>query len=306
MAQVIDSAGRQSARQAVILRLASARAALFAGDAVDAATARLVNTGLERLEFYLTRRPVIAIVGEVNSGKTSVANVLTGLPVLPQGVVANTAVPVWVRHGLVPAVREPEMANGPGGIKMRLIEVALPAPRLSEFDILDMPAAPDATLAAAPGADIVVWTTVASRAWTAAERQTAERLPRRLAATSVIVATHADQLSEAERERVFQRLQRETHGRFTKVLLVDARDRGGISVGVTHEPAVGHAAFEATIDRLVAQVWRRKTERVQRTSRRLARLGLAALATAPDCHSKLENPDSDAFRLALALLDLVE
>ncbi len=54
--------------------------------------------GLARMEAVLTRPPRVAILGEVNSGKTSVADLLLGVGLLPSSVVANTRLPVLIRY----------------------------------------------------------------------------------------------------------------------------------------------------------------------------------------------------------------
>ena len=50
--------------------------------------------GLARMEQVLARPPRVAIIGEVNAGKTSVAELLLGAGILPSSVVANTRVPI--------------------------------------------------------------------------------------------------------------------------------------------------------------------------------------------------------------------
>ncbi len=54
--------------------------------------------GLARMEAVLARPPRVVILGEVNSGKTSVADLLLGVGLLPSSVVANTRLPVLIRY----------------------------------------------------------------------------------------------------------------------------------------------------------------------------------------------------------------
>ena len=54
--------------------------------------------GLALMEQILSRPPRVAVMGEVNSGKTAVADLLLGAGVLPSSVVMNTHVPILIRY----------------------------------------------------------------------------------------------------------------------------------------------------------------------------------------------------------------
>ena len=61
----------------LLARIENARSQLVAAKLPDKAV-RYCIAGLERMERVLARAPRVAILGEVNSGKTSVADLLLG------------------------------------------------------------------------------------------------------------------------------------------------------------------------------------------------------------------------------------
>lgn len=143
--------------------------------------------GLARMEAVLARPPRVVILGEVNSGKTSVADLLLGVGLLPSSVVANTRMPVLIRYAETATLHavggdtrrlltEEDLDNLPMGVELKALEIGLPSERLTEFEILDTPA-----MSAADGindeGDIRIWCTVATRSWTESERAFWSALP---------------------------------------------------------------------------------------------------------------------------------
>jgi hypothetical protein len=192
-------------------------------------------TGLGRLEALLARLPRVTILGEVNSGKTSVADLLLGVRLLPASVVANTRLPLLIYYA------ETAVLHAVGDRGRRILhaedidelpadiwelEIGLPIERLREFEIRDTPALAHLDNRDAAG-DIRIWCTVATRAWTESERARWSALPRRHWHNALLVATHRDALEDpGDAAKVEWRLRRTAGDMFRDVVIVSATDAG--------------------------------------------------------------------------------
>jgi len=276
-------------------RLRAARERLVETNINDPALTYLI-TGLARVEGIL-RRPVrVVILGESNSGKTSVADILLGHGLLPTSVVSNTRRPVLIGYAEKPAVfgvDEDETRiriDGTDGdaltdLSYRALQISLPIEQLRSFQILDTP--PSANPAAFVGeADLVVWCTVATRAWTESERAAWFSLPQRASRNAILVATHKDGLeTDEDMTRVATRLKSLTNGQFRDVVLVDAE-------GVGEAGATGSDAWSGALElrdgvrRAVADIIERRAQKAEKIVRRLARLTFHHFASGeerPEC-----------------------
>lgn len=265
----------------------------------DLAELSFTRLALERLAGALRRVPCVVAMGEVNSGKTSVANRMISASVLPSAVVANTAVPVRVRYAATPGVslvgsdkRYPLNSmslDEVSDVDVQAVEVGLPEPRLRSFELIDTPADGDLS-ALADEADILIWCTTATRAWTESERRKVMDLPARFRRSSVLVATHADALSEADGERVLERLRDVAGELFSSIVLVNAAEERVPSLQVAGRPAPQIAALQAQLDFLLARFSSHRAKVGRKLLRRLAGMSLQALpesadqsAASPDC-----------------------
>jgi hypothetical protein len=239
--------------------------------------------GLGRIEEMLRRPLRIVVLGEYNSGKTSVTDLLIGSGLLPSSVVSNTGVPVLVSHAAEPALLGID-SNGARvridgddpltDLSYRAIHVALPMPWLRQHQVLDTPAtaAPAAFVAEA---DIVIWCTVATRAWTESERTAWSGLPARCHANAILVATHKDSIySDEECSQVLRRLHSLTRGAFRDVVLVsaaqtpDAAGAGDAAGDEAEDAALLRQAVAASADRVMG----RRLFKARSIVRRIARL----------------------------------
>jgi hypothetical protein len=265
---------------------------------LGAARERLVDTrltdtaltyciaGIARLEEALRRPLRVVILGEYNSGKTSVADLLIGSGLLPTSVVSNTNMPVLMTYAETAAIHgitqtgtrirvDGDESDPLTDLSFRALQVALPLERLRSYQILDTP--PSAAPAAfVDDADIVIWCTVATRAWTESERALWSTLPARCCRNALLVATHKDSLQSAEDiENVTKRLQSLTKGFFRDVILVAAESAPeGSSDGADTEDEIesGAKALRDSVEGLAFDIADRRTQKAEKIVRRLARL----------------------------------
>ncbi len=275
----------------LLARIENARGQLVAAKLPDKAV-RYCIAGLERMERVLARAPRVAILGEVNSGKTSVADLLLGAGLLPTSVVANTQVPVLIRYADALSVFAITQ-NGrhrltdygpdalPSGLELRAVEIGLPSDRLLNFQILDTPSLSDAAEVAKDG-EILIWCTVATRAWTESERAVWSGLPQRCWRNGLLVATHKDALQDVlDVMKIEQRLRVVTAPMFRDVLLVSAADAAQQgSTGDSFARDGGAGALIEHVEALADEITERRAHKAEKIIRRLARLTFHHLAAA--------------------------
>ena len=274
------------ASQDLIERLRKARDRLAASTIADPALAVCVS-GLSRLADALGRPLSVVILGEYNSGKTSVADLLIGDGLLPTSVISNTRVPVLMTHAERPALygvdedetmirvdSEGDDDDALVDIPYRALRIELPIQRLRGYQILDTPsmASPDTFV---QDADIVIWCTVATRAWTENERATWSGLPPRCRRDGLLVVTNRHSLQGEEDEKhVMERLRSLTEGLFRDVVLVEAA-----SEGVADLTGEDHGAvLRARVDELAEDIRTRRAQKAEKIVRRLARLSFHEFA----------------------------
>lgn len=261
----------------LIRRLRDARERLVATKIDDPALAICV-AGLTRLEEVLARPLRVVILGEYNSGKTSVADLLIGNGLLPTSVVSNTKLPVLITYAKTPALHGVDQNGGliridsrgddtPIDAPYRALQVALPLDRLEGFQILDTPSMvkPDTFV---QDADIVIWCTVATRAWTESERATWCALPKRCRRNALLVVTHKNALNGPDEAlHVTERLREVTQGLFRDVVLIDAQ--GGEAALQSDDEKDD---LSVRLRRRGADIGARRAQKAEKIVRRLARL----------------------------------
>ncbi len=264
----------------LIRRLRDARERLRSTNINDPALSVCIS-GLQRVEAALERPLSVVIVGDYNSGKTSVADLLIGEGVLPTSVVSNTQVPVLIMHAETAALYgvdandtliRIDSADDPLiDIPYRALKIGLPIERLRDYQILDTPSMgkPDAFVA---DADIVIWCTVATRAWTESERATWSALPQRARRNGLLAVTHRAALQSEDDERhVKTRLASLVdEGLFQDIVLVEATaDGGSPSDGPGSD---GGNELRDRLSSLAGEIADKRARKAEKIVRRLARL----------------------------------
>lgn len=183
----------------------------------------------------------IAVIGEFNSGKTTLVNALLGAPVLPTSFTRHTAYPTVVGFACKPSLRA-ELAgrrrvavawtaiDGAPAPHIRRLHVGMPLDRLKTLRAVDTPGFglgdgddEARTLRACRGADTVIWCTPAMQAWKASELRTWLALPRAMRQRGVLAVTFMDALpSKEDAGRLLARLTADAGPHFRRIVTFSA------------------------------------------------------------------------------------
>ena len=227
---------------------------------------------LGRLEGRLLRPPRIIILGEPNSGKTTLANGLIGCDLLATDIVRNTRVPTILKYARTAVVHllardGTRQRVEEGNIDCRVldgqgvIEVGLPMQCLQTYEIIDTPGSMLADVAeerfgtfdraadVSRSAHMAIWCTVASQAWRASENAHWMRLRKRAWLQNILCVTHADRLDSADREKVRRRLQSETGHIFESIVMSSGPEKPG-KIAQNLDCGSGEASGEDTAARV--------------------------------------------------------
>jgi hypothetical protein len=184
---------------------------------------RPAGLALQRLARTASRPPRIALLGESNSGKSTIANLIAGRVTLPALPVANTRLPTLLVYAPLPYV-EALYNNGERlaltsdsdvshGDILRL-EVGLPSESLRRIQILDFPGGAnpffqtDLLTVLRHRIDAAIWTTVATQAWRETERLAWLGIPPRIRRLGLLAITHGDLIgSEVDFRKLSARLE---------------------------------------------------------------------------------------------------
>ncbi len=198
---------------------------------------RVTPAQFDRLADWSMRKPVIAIMGEFSSGKSTLMNLLIGQNVLPTQVTATRMPPVWLTYGTEAPYRVDHNGrkhkvnfNKPDSIPIRTtsyIRLFVEADILKHCDLIDTPGISDPNIKTENWirtvryANAVMWCTIAGQAWRESERGSWESLPRRLRETSILLVTRKDKIaSERDLLKIRRRLERETENLFNSRMFI--------------------------------------------------------------------------------------
>jgi hypothetical protein len=254
---------------------------------------------MRRAEAALRRPLRLAVVGESNSGKSTLTNLLLGVTVLPTLQVANTRVPTLIRYGRSPStigVLEdggtlPLTVNSHPPDTMVSVQVELPLVPLQTCEIVDFPGFFDPLLGyddidlAGHGIDAAVWCTFSTQAWKESERSAWQRLPPSARKYGILAITNMDRLKDDQAAKVTARLEKVARADFRDFAYLSAMEAqqafngDGIVTDSETWRGSGAAGLHQAVGRLLHDLRRDRLRKVQAITGRMTASALQRLST---------------------------
>jgi GTPase Era involved in 16S rRNA processing len=189
----------------------------------------------------------VAVIGEFNSGKSTLLNALLGAAVLPASFITHTAYPTVIRYAQRPTLSAEvagrrrvafawEDLDGTPSHHIRRLHLGMPLDRLRTLTAIDTPGlglgdpeAEERTVRACRSADLVIWCTPAMQAWKASEQQIWLSLPLSVRRRGILAVTFVDTLNApGDAARVLMRLTTEAGDLFSRIITTAAE---GVEMG---------------------------------------------------------------------------
>jgi hypothetical protein len=200
-------------------------------------------------------KPVrVIVIGEFNSGKTTLVNTLVGAAVLPASFTTHTPYPTIVRFAAKPSLRAEvaqrrrvpiawDQVDGVPLAHICRLHVGVPLDRLRTLRAIDTPGlglgdetVEARTFRSCRTADVVIWCTPAMQAWKASEMRTWLALPKAVRRRGILAVTFMDQLrSPGDATRLLGRLHADAAPLFRRMVAPSAH---GIDPGL-HAAVMG-------------------------------------------------------------------
>jgi hypothetical protein len=294
----LERAHRRTAR--VIEELRQARLSLERAASPELQLSPAIRA-LSRTASRLDRPLRVAILGEINSGKSSLANLLAGVDrsLLPTAIISNTLIPtllyyaeepeIWIQHYSGRRERLDGGSRLPEEPIFR-VDVGLPSRRLRGMQILDLPGficpitGNIVVDAAAHNVDAAIWCTMSTQAWKESERAAWEALPARISSRGLLVATHCDLLHNREdRQKLLMRLNDHAGDQFRSVILLstvealEAMERNPRGSPGAAWDSSGAEALETALGALLLNLREQRAAAAVRTTMRIAQRALTRI-----------------------------
>lgn len=271
------------------------------GTSAGVAAARLERL-LARIGARLIRPPRVVLLGEFNSGKSTLANALVGFELLPTSIHANSRVPIRIHYSAETSFaydtgdgqHHPLSLESAARLRLgsaRMLSLGLPVERLKRFEVIDTPGLASGSeqfdelvVEACRRSHVAIWCTSGTQAWKATEVAAWGEVPARLRRRGLLAVTRLDMLAdEQHRSRLQARLDMEAAPEFQGCALIDAveadavRRLAGADDYIERWRACGGQALEDLLEAALAREVAGRNAAVERQLQR----ALARLSTGP-------------------------
>lgn len=209
------------------------------------------------LQTWQAGKPVIGVMGEFSSGKSTLLNFMLDRDLAHTQVTATPLPPIWFTQSQTAftkglradgTLEDIDLDDSQVDFRANYLAIyrGINTPALSDCDVIDCPGISDPDLGKGalrflqPYFDFVIWCTPASQAWRQTDKAAYEKLAQSTRENSILVVTRMDKLrNDKDRAKVLKRVRGETGALFGTVLGLETPKAAAVPAEARDDTAEG-------------------------------------------------------------------
>lgn len=215
------------------------------------------DAAYEAMKSWRNDRPVAALMGEFNAGKSTLLNFMLGYEAAPTRITATPLPPTWFTYSETPfsigmrrdgTQEDVDLSRDDVDFRSEylIVQNGVDCEALKDRDVIDAPGISDPDLHKdalrflSRYIDFVVWCSAASQAWRQSEKAAFEKLARAKQEASLLVVTRTDKLrTKKDEQKVLKRVRTEAGPLFHSVVALQTPKAAAVAIDDRTDDADG-------------------------------------------------------------------